>query len=237
MGILMYDQSVGDRIRVERRRLNMTQQELARKAGVSQATISGLESGRAETSKELPDIASVLGRTTDYLAKGILSDPPNTTGKISPIGAWENESDLESEYVTIPRMDLTASCGHGRVVMNFGEKNQGSAYRKEWFERKKINPRDCGTIDIVGDSMADRIMDGDELVLDIKQTTIKDGQVYAFCMSDEWFVKRFFKLPSGGLRISSDNSNKKMYPDMIVEAEQLNNIVVFGRAIGMSGGL
>lgn len=237
MGIFMYNETLGDRVRTARRKLNWTQQRLAKEAGVSQATISGLESGRSESSKDLPKIAAALGRSTDYLAMGVLSEMPNTNGRLMPISAWDSEDDLDDDYVTIPRLDLTASCGHGRIVMEIMEKDQGSAFRRQWFERKKIDPRDCGTIDVVGDSMAERIMDGDELVLDIKQTAIKDGQVYAFCMSDEWFVKRFFKTPSGGLIISSDNINKRLYPDIVIGPEQIDKIVIFGRAVGLSGGL
>ena len=45
----------------------MTQEELARAAGVSQVTIQHLESGRNKSSRKLVDIARALGVSSDWL--------------------------------------------------------------------------------------------------------------------------------------------------------------------------
>lgn len=47
---------------------DLTQEELARAAGVSQVTIQHLESGRNKSSRKLVDIAKALGVTAEYLS-------------------------------------------------------------------------------------------------------------------------------------------------------------------------
>ncbi|WP_137392263.1 helix-turn-helix domain-containing protein [Rhodoligotrophos defluvii] len=52
---------VGENIKRLRRAANMSQMELAQKSGLTQQMISHLETGRNETTKELPALASALG--------------------------------------------------------------------------------------------------------------------------------------------------------------------------------
>jgi len=241
MGIHMNCLTVGDHIRRRRRELSLSQQDLAKKAFVSQATVSDLERGRSNSSRELPSIATALLLTVDEVLSGEWGNETqqkaNVTLPFRSVATWDSVDDLGDEYITIPRLDLEASCGGGRLVIEVNEKGQGHAFRKSWFEKRKANPLFCTTIEAAGDSMAERIMDGDTLVVDVSQTLIKDGHVYAFCMSDEWFVKRIFKQSSGGLILSSDNPNKKLHPDREVAPDEVNNIIIFGRVIGLSGGL
>lgn len=58
---------MGNRIRQKREEINMTQEQLAERSGVSRATISALENGveRNTTSKTLIAIASAMGATVD----------------------------------------------------------------------------------------------------------------------------------------------------------------------------
>lgn len=58
---------LGERLRQIRKRIGMTQAELASRSMVSQQTISKLESGRARSTTELVKIARALNVTADYL--------------------------------------------------------------------------------------------------------------------------------------------------------------------------
>jgi len=59
---------IGERVQHVRRRLGLTQYQLARKAGVSFAVISRLETGSQSVSAErLAVIAELLGLSLDYL--------------------------------------------------------------------------------------------------------------------------------------------------------------------------
>ena len=63
---------MGSKVREYREKMNMTQEELAKKSGVSRVTISSIESGRAEntTSKTLLRIATALNATVDEIFFG-----------------------------------------------------------------------------------------------------------------------------------------------------------------------
>ena len=62
--------SLKDRIHAKRVELNLSQQQLAERAHVSQVTIQHLESGRNATSKRLVDIAKALGVSAEWLTSG-----------------------------------------------------------------------------------------------------------------------------------------------------------------------
>lgn len=62
---------LSDRIRGRRRGLGWTQDELARRAGISKGFVSDLENGKRRVGADLLlDIAEALGVTLDYLMKG-----------------------------------------------------------------------------------------------------------------------------------------------------------------------
>lgn len=60
---------MGYKIKETREKINMTQEELSRKSGVSRGTISALENGssRATTTKTLMNIARALGVAVEDL--------------------------------------------------------------------------------------------------------------------------------------------------------------------------
>lgn len=60
--------SLADRLKELRRKAGLTQMELARKAKVSQQTISNIERGRVRSARDLVKIAKALNITADYLA-------------------------------------------------------------------------------------------------------------------------------------------------------------------------
>ena len=87
-GMQTKNESLKDRIYAKRVELNLSQQQLAERAHVSQVTIQHLESGRNATSKRLVDIAKALGVSAEWL----------TSGKDSSISA-PNQSEGEPSNV------------------------------------------------------------------------------------------------------------------------------------------
>ena len=73
----------GKRVKAIRERMGITQTELARRTGLTPATISQYESGkRTMSSRSVPKLAAVLNVTSDYLLgnvayseKDMLADP------------------------------------------------------------------------------------------------------------------------------------------------------------------
>ena len=97
--------TVGERIRSRRRELGWTQDELARRAGISKSFLSDLENGRRSVSADnLFDIARTLSLSMDFLMTGTSATPDsNATPEPSPpqevvipasLSAFANEASL-----------------------------------------------------------------------------------------------------------------------------------------------
>lgn len=75
-----------------------------------------------------------------------------------------------------------------------------------------------------GDSMLPIIPHGAQIFLDrTKNTVQRDGLIYVICMGELVLVKYLFRLPNHGLRIVSANSNKDLYPDVILSKDDVNS--------------
>jgi phage repressor protein C with HTH and peptisase S24 domain len=168
-------------------------------------------------------------------------DSKSTDGRASvsarPILAWDREEELGDEYVLIPRLDVKFSAGNGKIIWHIDEKGQKQAFRRAWCQRLGINPEHAATIVNEGQSMESRIQDGDSLVVDYKATRIIDGKVYALAYRSELYVKRLFKLPSGGLIVRSDNPDKARFPDINLTPEDMEFVEIVAQVKGVSGGV
>lgn len=71
---IQYMSNLGDNIIRARTAKGWSQEELARRAGISQGTIGHLESGRNSTSRKLPEIARALGLTVEQLVGGQIDE-------------------------------------------------------------------------------------------------------------------------------------------------------------------
>lgn len=177
------------------------------------------------------------------LAKFSLDQPPPETEQaarhvsVRPVLAWDSEEDLSDDYALVPRLDIKASAGNGKIIWHVDEKGQRQAFRKTWLQRLGINPAHAATMVAEGSSMSPRIEDGDSLVVNYKDQSIISGKVYVLTFAHELFIKRLFRTPTGGIRIVSDNQDKTRYPDWEVTPEDLDNLVVIARVVGVSGAI
>jgi len=62
--------SVGDRVKQRRKELKLNQGDVARRVGISQATLSQLENNESHSTKEIAKLAAVLGGNALWLADG-----------------------------------------------------------------------------------------------------------------------------------------------------------------------
>lgn len=153
---------------------------------------------------------------------------------MQPILAWNHEDDLPpGEFVMIPRMavHLSAGNGHEQTEIEFVKK-QPQAFRADWIRQKRLKPAKLAAMSASGSSMEPRIWDGDSLVVDTSQTRVIDGKVYALWYEGGERVKRLFRLPGGGLRISSDNP---AFETIELGSGEVEHVRVLGRVVHMSG--
>ncbi|MFQ7001580.1 MAG: helix-turn-helix domain-containing protein [Clostridium sp.] len=96
----MLYKTLGTRIRDERLKLNLTQEELAEKANISPSYMGRIERGeRNPTLENLVKIANILGTTIDYLLKDCIN--PNTDNTIEQMKALLSERSLEDKKMAL----------------------------------------------------------------------------------------------------------------------------------------
>lgn len=226
--------TLADRLKEARHAAGLSQAALAKKAGVAQSTIGSIENGRNRGSTQIVPIARALGITPEWLQNG----SGEASVSVRPIATWDNEDELEPDvYVFLPALSVRVSAGDGSVVWHIDEEGQKQAFRRRWIERLGIDAKCAATMVTEGDSMADRIQNGDSLVVDFCQKdTVIDGKVYVLVLQGELFVKRLFK-EIDGIRIVSDNPDKRRYPDKFVPLEKMEMLTIVGRVVAVSGGV
>lgn len=225
---------LGKRLRDARNARGLTQKELSRKSGVSQATISDIERGRNESSKELPALAKALGESLDCLVSGRQSQLRH--GDFMPVSVWDEPDDLDpDQHVVVPRVQVRFSAGNGHdVSFEPDTHDKGNAYRLDWIRRKGLDPKRLIVVIIDGESMAPTLPHGSAMTTDTRKNTLDqvvDGKVYAIRYGNELRVKRLRKRFDGALLIDSDNPE---YPREVVDPHQLEHIGIIGAYVAHS---
>ncbi|WP_156189029.1 XRE family transcriptional regulator [Acinetobacter indicus] len=209
--------SVGNRIRALRRSLNMSQPELAKRAGVGQSTVSDLENDKKGTSAEKMDaISAVLGTTSKYLLTG--NDEVITSSDLKIIQSAKNalsNDDVEIKYFE----DIAFSCGSGSFAEAIEKEAKRITISRIPLRERNISKDNCIAIPAVGDSMFPTIKDKDIVYVDLGRSTIKDGKIFAVCHGGLFKFKRLYQLPLGGIRIVSDNIAE--YPEERLTAQEI----------------
>lgn len=199
--------SLGENIRAARERLNMTQDELAKKLGYkSRSSINKIESGENDIPQsKVIDFAKALDVTVmdllgptaaDAVPPGFLPLPETESlpvvGQVAcgtPILAEQNIT----EYVDVPK------AAHANFVLK------------------------CK-----GDSMAPRIQDGD-LVYVRKQPMVENGELAAVRIGEEATLKRVYLSP-GQMILQAENP---AYAPMVYTGPQLEDVAIEGKIVGI----
>lgn len=79
-----------------------------------------------------------------------------------------------------------------------------------------------------GDSMAPTLNDGDSLLIDSDDKTLREGQIFFVKIAEVSIARRFQHLPDGGIMMICDNPQFK--PDKI-EAGEVKNIEIIGKLV------
>lgn len=129
--------------------------------------------------------------------------------------------------------DVRLGAGSGIHIEEDGDVKD-FALRKDWVRAQGLNPSHLVAARADGSSMRPRIEDGDLLVINTAAKTPQNGKVYAFLQGRKGRVKRLYRTDRG-LRIVSDNPDKKEYPDEFIGTEKMDIINIIGRVVILSG--
>jgi phage repressor protein C with HTH and peptisase S24 domain len=204
-----------------------TQSALAETLGVRRAAVSDAKRQDRVPSEWLLKLCRLAGLNPAWLESG--------TGVMYVGGEKDNKEEgdysaaLSSAFEYIPMVEARLSGGGGSLETS--EKVLGYyAFRREWLSRK-------GLIDsmrlmrVSGESMEPTLEDDDVVMVDLSQTDILAGKIYALRMDDEIVVKRLEKKP-GKLVLVSDN--RRYYEPLEINLMEYGNLGVLGRVVWMA---
>jgi repressor LexA len=215
---------IGERIRAERRRLKMSQDEVAVALETTKQAIYKYEKGIVENipPEKVERMATLFGVTPAYL-----------------IG-WSEEKDDETENGEQTRQDLPdglrselrpISVVRLPVLGNVacGEPIYAAEERETCVCAGGVNADFCLTAH--GDSMINaRIFDGDLLFVK-QQEIVDDGEIAVVLIEDEATVKRvFYDRESDILTLMPENP---LYRPMRFQGAQLDQIRILGRVVAV----
>jgi phage repressor protein C with HTH and peptisase S24 domain len=201
----------------------ISQAELARRVGVSQAAIQKLTSGSAYNSRHLYQIARELGTTPSFLL-GETSDP--SEGALPAPKARDIAEQLDA--VMIPEVQVGLSMGGGSAIEDWPVV-QMVPFSRTWLRGLTTSSADQLMVARGdGDSMMPTILDQDLVIIDRAQNTPRQqDRIWALTYGGWGMIKRLRALPDGSLQINSDNAN--VSPIVAYEGEAQ----IIGRIVGV----
>ena len=222
-----------------RKEKGLSREKLAEMAGVSTSTITFLENGRNESSKFLVEIANALGVSAEWLKDGTEQGSPidikhksqdsnvrnNETLGIDP---WDDETPLQPHEIEIPYFkNIHLSAGDGCFALEDYSRKK-LRFSKYTLKNRGVNPESAACVIATGDSMEPVIPDNCTVAVDMSDTEIKDGKIYAI-NNDGLLQIKILRWVSGN-EISIESYNPSYKPI----TKRLEDISVLGRVFWYS---
>lgn len=144
--------TLAKRVKAGRKRLELTQQQLAAEAGLAQSDVSKIERGQIQRTTAIPALARALRCNPHWL----------DTGNGEP--QWDNTSNtIDGPAIRgrVPLISWVQAGSWGEIVDNL---HPGDA--EEWIPTTARVGKAAFALKIVGDSMAPKVPDGSIVIFD-----------------------------------------------------------------------
>ena len=212
----------------------MSQRELARRANISQAALSYIETKNPERSEFLPRLADALGVSPEEIVdRGSHEDVVDRNSRDETVVIGDVKQD--TSFIYIPEYDIAFSAGDGSYVEEVVPESTPKAYSLSFFQNRRINPDKCKRYKVTGDSMEPLLYDGDSVLAyqEPLGTRIRDGYVYVVRYGAELRIKRLTQNLDGSVTLRSVNPAHK---DFTISAQDVGeHFAILGRVIDKSG--
>lgn len=202
--------SLSERLKLAMAESNVSQAELARACKVKPPSVNGWLSGKSRflRGENLLSAARALRVSQDWLAtgKGIKKPPDNSGGQPSPVEPGD-------EFVPVERVNIRISAGiSGFRVEHIDGNGPPVFFRRDWIDSKHYRADRLIAVKVEGGSMEPGLYPDDLVVINMEDTTPKDGAVIAANYEGEFIIKRL-RRDAGEWFLTSDNQDKRRYPD------------------------
>lgn len=212
---------------------------IARRHGdsVKKDTVRHLLSGRTQNprSNKLRYIAEALDMSLPALVgahedrmEEEQAEPLRASGSSSaPVPERVGER-AGQDYVFVPRYDVRMAAGAGAFPTEEAVLDH-MPFPRDWLARQLAGQpaNHLAVVQAMGESMEPVIRSGDDVLLNLTETAVADGGIYALMVNDTLVIKRCFMGPEG-IEIRSDNPTS---PSWTVRRADMADLRVVGRAV------
>src|SRR3990167_5797785 len=178
----------------------------------------------------LAGLSEMIGRNSSYLQQFIRKGSPRKLAQFfgvpeSELGGAEDISRVfapaRGDWIEVPRLALGAAAGPG--ALGADERPFDSfRFSRRWLKEQGLSDGQLSTIRVQGDSMEPVLHDGDEILVDRAQRTLRDG-IHVGRVGEALMVKRLAAAGPGRAILLSQNL---AYPPVEVS---LAEIEIVGR--------
>jgi phage repressor protein C with HTH and peptisase S24 domain len=213
------------------------QVELSFATGVRQSTISRIlrpdapKGIRCPSDSQVKPIADFFKVTTDQLRghapltqqERVIVDGLELLNRPPAVG---DGTSLEADEVYVPLYsEVENAASNGSTVI---QKMTDTTVRisRETLAQAGVRPANAIAAIARGNSMARIITDGSMVGIDQGTVSITDGEIYAIDHAGMLRIKYLYRMPGGGLRIKSENSEE--HPDEIIPPNEMKSLKVLG---------
>ncbi|EKN4720290.1 TPA: XRE family transcriptional regulator [Yersinia enterocolitica] len=232
--------TLAQRLKVAMKESGLTQAALAEKAGVSQAAIQKITSGKSQSTTKLLEISRALQVRPEWLGEGILpmkestktinqeSNIPseNDWGNIIP---WDSQCPIHEDEVEVPFLrDIELAAGDG----SFCDQDYNGfklRFSKSTLRRVGAQKENVICFPAHGNSMEPILPNGTTVAVDCANKKIIDGKIYAINQDGLKRLKLLYRMPGNKLSIRS--FNKAEHPDEDADGE---TVEIIGRVFWWS---
>ncbi|WP_204166550.1 XRE family transcriptional regulator [Tritonibacter mobilis] len=212
---------IGEKIRDRREALGLSRRLFGESVGIAEAKVQAIEIGKQRIDHEaLSSISRFLRVDANWLLgiEANLGDSSSSTG---------GDAFPAAEFVQIARYEVEASAGNGSEVAS-EDAAQSYAFNRKWLGKRGLKPDTLSVISVRGDSMEPDLNDGDLVLIDLANTDLSDGKIYAVQYSGNLFVKRIQYVPGDTVRLVSRNAQ---YAPIEIKTPEADGVRVVGRVV------
>ena len=190
---------IGKRLRAERERLGLKQEDYFRLGEWSARTVSNWEAGRTTPTADFFADVEVLGLDVNYIITGRRAAGPLTGPAPAPAS--------DADTIRIPLFSATGSMGKGNDLITEDVLMGEIPVSRHWLALNvpRSRPEALQLVHAYGDSMQGTLNSGDFAIVDTDCKVADVDGVYVLQANGQLFIKRVTRRMDGAYVITSDN--------------------------------
>ena len=204
--------------------LDISGADITRATGASSAAITKWRQGINAPTRYILPLSRLLQCTPEWLLHG--EEPRN-------ISAQEHPPIKTHRRLIGYDVRLSAGSGNAEWVVR-ADDNDRLYFRNGWFKARHLDESNLRAMYVSGDSMTPYLYNKDTVIVDITDTEIIDGEVYAILFKGKFYVKELRNFEDG-VKIISYNPKYEMMKATPENCKSELDFRVLGKVIWRGG--